>query len=91
MVKQISDLLRDGFDSRVVPGSGPLRRSRPVRNTGVSWSNHLKPEASERKLHLAEEVERGDPATSRLNADWREWAEDLVWTLINSPEFLFVP
>ena len=29
--------------------------------------------------------------TSRLNADWRERAEDIIWSLINSPEFLIVP
>jgi hypothetical protein len=84
-------LLRDGFESRVVPGEHPVRRSQPPRQTGVSWSNHLKPEANLRKQRLAEELAFGDPTTSRLNADWRERAEDMIWSLINSPEFLVVP
>ena len=85
------DLLREGFDARIVPGEHPVRRSQPPRQTGVSWSNHLKPEANLRKQRLAEELSFGDPTTSRLNADWRERAEDMIWSLINSPEFLIVP
>ncbi len=85
------EILREGFESRIVPGEHPIRRSQPPRQTGVSWSNHLKPEANLRKQALAEELELGDPTTSRLNADWRERAEDVIWSLINSPEFLFVP
>ncbi|GDY06875.1 hypothetical protein LBMAG52_03610 [Planctomycetia bacterium] len=89
--KLFGDLLRDGFESRIVPGEHPVRRSQPPRQTGVSWSNHLKPEANLRKQSLAEELAFGDPTTSRLNADWRERAEDMIWSLINSPEFLIVP
>ena len=89
--KLFGDLLRDGFESRIVPGEHPVRRSLPPRQTGVSWSNHLKPEANLRKQRLAEELAFGDPTTSRLNADWRERAEDMIWSLINSPEFLIVP
>jgi hypothetical protein len=89
--KLFADLLREGFESRVVLGEHPIRRSQPPRQTGVSWSNHLKPEANLRKQRLAEELAFGDPTTSRLNADWRERAEDMIWSLINSPEFLIVP
>ena len=89
--KLFGDLLREGFEPRVVPGDHPLRRSQPPRQTGVSWSNHLKPEANLRKQRLAEELAFGDPTTSHINADWRERAEDMIWSLINSPEFLSVP
>lgn len=89
--KLFGELLRDGFETRIVPGEHPVRRSQPPRQTGVSWSNHLKPEANLRKQRLAEELAFGDPTTSRLNADWRERAEDMIWSLINSPEFLIVP
>ncbi len=89
--KLFGELLREGFVSRIVPGEHLVRRSQPPRQTGVSWSNHLKPEANLRKQRLAEELAFGDPTTSRLNADWRERAEDMIWSLINSPEFLVVP
>lgn len=90
-LKLFVPLLADGFDSRIVPGDHPPRRPTPLRNTGVSWSNHLKPEANLRKQRLAEELSLGDPTTSRINADWRERAEDLIWSLIISPEFQLVP
>ena len=34
---------------------------------------------------------KGDPPTARLELDWRERLEDMVWSLINSPEFIFLP
>ena len=83
------ELLAEGYDARRI--DAPITKPLPPRNTGVTWSNHLKPEASDRKLALAKELEAGDPPTKRLRADWRERAEDMLWTLINSPEFVFVP
>ena len=32
---------------------------------------------------------KGDPATPQLKDDWRRRAEDVVWALVNSPEFLY--
>ncbi len=83
------ELLAEGYDSRRI--DAPITKPLPPRNTGVTWSNHLRPEASDRKLALAKELEAGDPPTKRLQSDWRERAEDMLWTLINSPEFVFVP
>ena len=83
------ELLAEGYDSRRI--DAPITKPLPPRNTGVTWSNHLKPEASDRKLALAKELEAGDQPTKRLQSDWRERAEDMLWTLINSPEFVFVP
>lgn len=84
-----TELLTPGFADRVVARQPAVVR--PLRQTGVSWSNHLKPEASERKLALQREVEAGDPPSVRLKPDWRERAEDMLWALFNSPEFVFVP
>ncbi|HUQ70061.1 MAG TPA: DUF1553 domain-containing protein, partial [Planctomycetaceae bacterium] len=86
-----ADLLRDGYAARRV-ACDPKELPTPISPaTGVAWSNHLKPESNERKTALKQKLDAGDPPTPRLQSDWRERAEDFVWTLINSPEFVFVP
>jgi hypothetical protein len=85
------DLLRAGYDTRRVsvdPATIPPPEPRP---TGVSWPNHLTEDADRVKRELAVIAQRGDPPTPWLAADWRERGEDLVWTLFNTPEFVFVP
>ena len=84
------ELLGDGFDARIEKVNGDQPQKRTKRNA-VSWSNHLSPEATKIKLELERLARAGDPPTKRLNADWRERAEDAVWSLLNSPEFVFVP
>ncbi|SFI55573.1 DUF1553 domain-containing protein [Planctomicrobium piriforme] len=84
------ELLTPGYETRRIPGAVPKPRERLPRNQ-VAWTNHLDPEASNIKLRLEDEVRQGDPPTVLLNADWRERLEDAVWTLVNSPEFMFVP
>ena len=80
-----------GFDERLnVPDLKPLPRpTRPPYY--VSWSNHLDAEASVIRHQQEADSRQGDPATRRLNAAWRLRAEDAVWALVNSPEFLFTP
>jgi hypothetical protein len=85
-----TDLLDDGYASRrlVDPSKLPALEERPL---GASWSNHLTEEADRAKETLAAIAAKGDPPTARLVTDWRERAEDLAWTLFNTPEFVFVP
>ena len=83
------DLLKPGYGDRCVPGA-PAAKKRATTTT-VSWANHLSPEATTIKIELERQARAGDPPTARLKAAWRERAEDMVWALVNSPEFLFVP
>jgi len=86
-----TELLEPGYDQRRV-AEAALEASRPrLRRGVVSWSNHLDPEASVVQAELEAAVLRGDPPTPRLQADWRERLEDMIWTLVNSPEIVFVP
>jgi len=83
-------LLGDDFSSRKTGASpGPIP-GWPARD-GVSWSNHLSTEANQVRVARQREFEKGDSPTTRLTRDWRERAEDLVWTLINSPEYVWIP
>jgi hypothetical protein len=83
-------LVREGWETRKTGSPPGPRPSWPARD-GVSWSNHLSSEANAVRLARQKEVEKGDPPTTLLTADWRERAEDLVWALVNSPEFVWVP
>lgn len=83
--------LAEGFDSRLVndkPSPNTAPRSRPRY---VSWSNHLRPDANVLKAQFEAEARRGGPTTQRLNAEWRQRAEDAWWAILNAPEFVFVP
>ncbi len=83
------DLLAEGYDRRRSEAPPTARPRWPYGL--VSWSNHLDPEANVIQVQLEEAVRIGAPPTARLDADWRQRMEDMVWTIINSPEFVFVP
>ncbi|MDG1897891.1 MAG: DUF1553 domain-containing protein [Fuerstiella sp.] len=89
--QQFTVLLSPGFDDRIVPiediGTAPEQK----RFRYVSWSNHLNSEANIIKMELQELVRQGPPPTRYLSAEWRERAEDAVWSLLNSPEMILVP
>jgi hypothetical protein len=86
-----SDLVGPGYAARrLAPGAvaPPTPEERPL---GVSWSNHLTAEADLAKGKLAEIAARGDTPSPLLDPDWRARAEDMVWTMFNAPEFVFIP
>ncbi|SVA90712.1 uncharacterized protein METZ01_LOCUS143566, partial [marine metagenome] len=43
------------------------------------------------KIQLECLAREGDPPTRRLLAEWRERMEDVIFALVNSPEFIFIP
>jgi hypothetical protein len=84
-----TSLIEEGFDSRAT-AADPLP-FRDYTTTGVGWTNQHDPNSTIAQEALRDEVEAGDPATPRLEANWRERYEDVLWTLLNSPEFVFLP
>lgn len=84
-------LLQPGFETRQVPQGELGTPYEKPRFPYVSWSNHLNSEANVIKVQLQELVRQGPPPTRCLRPEWRERAEDAVWSLVNSPEMILVP
>ncbi len=89
-VDRLVAYLDDSYADRVVPGVSPRP---PMRASArrVSWSNHLHPDATLIQEEEERVVRGGDPPTGRLTPAFRERMEDIVWALVNSPEFVFLP
>ncbi len=82
-------IVADGFETRVL--ETPLPAETPIREPNVSWANHLHPEATDVRLRESGRLRRGPAPTLWLQPNWRERAEDVIWALMNTPEFLFTP
>jgi hypothetical protein len=57
----------------------------------VSWNNHLSSDSNRIKVELERLALEGDPPTKRLRDGWRKQMEDVIYALVNSPEFIFIP
>jgi hypothetical protein len=83
--------LSEGFDSRIAhQASSPVPSTR-VREKYVSWSNHLDGEATTVRMEQEKAARRGDPPTQKLDAAWRARLEDVLWAVLNAPEWAFSP
>jgi hypothetical protein len=88
---QARQLLQHGFSDREVPADQVRPNIPPEPLQRVSWTNHLHPDANSLKLVMEQRAHAGTPPDPRLRPDWRERYEDLIWSLINSPEFVWIP
>ena len=83
------DQLCAAYASRVVKGAKIYSVHEEILD--VSWNNHLSEEANRIKIRLENLARKGDPPTNRLRSEWRERLEDVIFVLVNSPEFIFIP
>lgn len=83
--------LADGFAQRLVPPTKIASPGTPAELPRVTWFNHLQPEATTLALELEKRVRQGPPPDPRLEPRWRESYEDVVWSVVNSPEFVWMP
>ncbi|TWT91877.1 DUF1553 domain-containing protein [Neorhodopirellula pilleata] len=83
--------LATGFEDRILPDAEfsevPADEPLPV----VTWTNHLVGEANEIQQEIQRRVQRGPAPDPRLRPQWRMMYEDVVWSLINHNEFVWVP
>ncbi len=81
--------LSAGYAERVISQPVPKSSAPRVREKYVSWSNHLDAEATTVRMAQETAARRGDTPTQRLAADWRKRLEDILWAMLNSPEWAF--
>ena len=83
--------LATGFDDRLVsPDKIELPNLQPILPK-VTWSNHLVPEATTIQNENERRARNGLPSDPRLEPQWRENFEDIVWSLVNDREFVWIP
>ncbi|MDF1859948.1 MAG: DUF1553 domain-containing protein [Verrucomicrobiales bacterium] len=83
--------LNAGFDDRLVPPDQQLVFPKPDHLPLVTWLNHVSEEANVIQLKVEKQVQRGPNPDPRLRTEWREIYEDIVWSLINDREFVWIP
>ncbi len=83
--------LAEGFATRLVP-QAEIKVPAPLpRLARITWSNHLMPAATTIKHEMEHRARAGPPADARLRSEWREVYEDLVWSVVNTREFVWNP
>ena len=83
--------LTPGFAERVVPASAVKSAEPWSPLPAVAWSNHLVAEANAVKVEMERRARATPPADPRLRAEWREAFEDVVWSAVNTREFVWLP
>jgi len=87
--KFYGEALATGFNTRIIAGAMAVEPT-PARHRFVAWSNHMKSEANTLRLEEEAAARRGDPPTARLDPEWRRRFEDVLWALLNAPEWTHV-
>ena len=81
--------LKPGYETRRTSAKTPPAKTKTRPPRYVSWYNHLDPVADEIRRQEIIDARAGDPPTQKLASAWRERLEDLIWSLVNSPEMIY--
>ncbi len=87
---RMSQAIASGFDTRLLPKSEivPIDPHPPLPY--VSWANHLSPEANSVQMEKENRARAAPFPDPRFRPEWRESFEDVVWSLINTREFVWL-
>ena len=89
--RPLIEALTPGFATRVRAASEVHPPAALPRLPTVSWSNHLVADANAIAIEMEKRARLGPPVDPRLRPAWREVFEDVVWGLINTREFVWLP
>ena len=83
--------LADGYSTRIVANPAPPTND-ALRGPEkyVTWTNHLDPEADIIRANQSHAARAGDPPTNKLIPEWRNRFEDVLWAILNSPEWIYL-
>lgn len=90
-IETFAGALAEGFTKRVVPADQVKAPPTPELLPQVTWSNHLRSEANVIQQEWERRTREGPPADPRLQPEWRETYEDVVWSVVNLREFVWMP
>lgn len=83
--------LTPGFDERVLP-QARIHAPQPLDPLPqITWYNHANAKANVIQKKKESRLRKGPPSDPRLQPDWRERFEDVVWSLINHRDFVWIP
>ncbi|MEQ1842660.1 MAG: DUF1553 domain-containing protein, partial [Verrucomicrobiales bacterium] len=84
--------LSEGFETRIIPETERVAEKAKgprVPEKYVTWSNHLDGVANTIAQQKEAAARRGDPPTNALDNDWRLRMEDMLWAMLNAPEWIY--
>jgi len=84
-------VLQSGFEKRLTPADQIVTPTQPQPLRLVTWLNHVTPDANTIQQENENRAQRGPSPDPRLQPEWREVYEDLIWSLINDRDFVWVP
>jgi hypothetical protein len=87
--QQFALMLRPGYMQRRT--GKPKHPAKPLSVFQPDWRKHLEAEQTRLMLEARKRVALGERPTDRLTVDFRERVEDIIWALINTPEFVVIP
>jgi len=87
---RMSQAITSGFDTRPLPTSEIVPVVPYPQMPYVSWANHLSPEANSVQMEKEKQARAAPFPDPRFRPEWRESFEDIVWSLINTREFVWL-
>jgi hypothetical protein len=88
---ELTPVIANGFDTRLLSKHEQQEIATLEPLPVVTWSNHVQPEANTIAVTMEQRAKAGIPPDPRLRAEWREAYEDVVWSLVNLSEFVWMP
>ena len=90
--KVFVDYLKPAYGDRKVAGVelSTVDDSKKT-DSRVSWASHMDSKATLIRMEEERKVRMGDDPTETLKPEYRERFEDVLWAVLNSPEFKLLP